>query len=469
MRLIPQPEKIEVFSAVSQRNCIDCFERVSGFSDEEYELIVTPESIIVKASCDKGFFYAEQTLKQIIELYTRVPCLVIRDKPRYAYRGFMIDCARHMFSLDQLKKMIDTAASFKLNKFHWHLSDDQGFRIQLSGYPELTQKGSVRKCDNFINCKSDSEYSGYYTKQEIREIIEFCKERFIDVIPELDMPGHQSALLHVFPQFTCKGEPVEVKTSQGIFKDIICAGNDDALRCIENILDELCELFPFDTIHIGGDEVPKINWKSCEKCQSVMRENGIDNENDLQCLYTNKIENYLKNKGKKCIVWNDCLKGKGLSPSLTVQFWNGNRAKTAAAVNSGHKVIMSPFRGYYVDYPYGMNPVKSTYCFEPEDFAGLKENGKRNILGVESPIWTEHINNNARLEYMCFPRWFAVAETGWTQKENKSYKEFLDTCERLSQLYREKGFSIAASCEWNPNAAVRLAQTVSFFMPKKNI
>lgn len=467
MRLIPQPESIEIFSSVSNCREITVFEKLSGFSSEEYELVIETDKITARAADDKGLFYAKVTLEQICMLNSQVPCLQIKDKPRYFHRGFMIDCARHIFSVDQLKKMIDIAASFKFNKFHWHLSDDQGFRIELESFPELTEKGSVRKCDSFINCKSDKEYSGYYKKSEIKEIIDFCADRFIDVIPEFDMPGHQSALLHVFPEYTCSGKSVEVKTKQGIFKDIICAGNPDAHNCIEKILDELTELFPYDTIHIGGDEVPKANWKTCPKCREIILKNGFNNENELQCWFINKMSDYLKNKGKKCIVWNDCLKGKGLSDEITVQHWQGSPEKTAEAANNGQKIIMSPFAGYYVDYPYGMHPLKLTYKFEPEEFTSLDNIGKNNIAGVESPIWTEHINNGDRLEYMCFPRWFAVAETGWTARTNKDYKAFYEVCKKISYIYRNKGVNVASEKEWNPIAPVRLFQTAAFFMPKK--
>lgn len=467
MRLIPQPESIEIFSCDSYVKEITSFEITDKVSDSEgYELIIEENKITARASTQQGLFYAKTTFSQLMKLYGRIPCMKITDKPRYRHRGFMIDCARHMFTLEELKRMISLAADVKFNKFHWHLSDDQGFRIELESFPEITEKGSVRSCDAFTNCKSDNEYSGYYKKEEIREIIEFCKERFIDVIPEFDMPGHQSALLHVMPQFTCSGEEVEVKTSQGIFKDIICAGNLDAHQAIEKILDEICELFPYTCVHIGGDEVPKSNWQSCGKCRRIMLENGLSTEDDLQCWFINKMAEYLKNKGKRCIVWNDCLKGNGLSDELTVQFWQWTPRKTAAAANRGQKLIFSPFSAYYVDYPYGMHPLAAAYKFEPENFKGLNATGRKNILGVETPIWTEHINNEARLQYMCFPRFFAVAETGWTAKENRSYREFLEICKIYCGILRHEGINIADENEWDPPALKRLVKTVGFFLPK---
>ncbi len=467
MRLVPQPQEIMLTGAKTRLRSITDFETADMYSEEEYELIVSEEKITAKASGEKGFHYAAVTLKQLCRLYDKIPCAVIKDKPRFSYRGIMIDCARHMFSISQLKKMISVAADFKFNKLHWHLSDDQGFRFELESFPEITEKGSVRSCDEFINCKSDKEYSGYYTKAQIKEIIDFCKENFIDVIPEFDMPGHQSALLHAYPQFTCTGEEVKVKTKQGIFKDIICAGNSQAHSLIEKILDEICELFPYEYIHIGGDEVPKNNWKSCEKCRKIIQENSLRDENELQCWFINKMAHYLENKGKKCIVWNDCLKGENLSENLTVQQWHGTVKKTSEAANSGQKIIMSHFGAYYVDYPYGMHPLSSAYNFEPEKFRGLDSNGRHNLIGVESPIWTEHINSGDRLEYMCFPRWFAVAESGWTQKKNKDYREFYRMCKKLCDIYRSEGVNCAPESEWEKKSpAKRLKETISFFLPK---
>ncbi len=468
MRLIPQPQTLEVYSGTSGLRSITEKITDNTFStDGEYELVIQADKISATASCDKGFYYAEVTLRQINSLYDTVPCVRIKDKPRYTHRGFMIDCARHIFTVSELKKMISVAADVKMNKLHWHLSDDQGFRIELESLPELTKKGSVRAGDSFINCKSDKPYGGYYTKAEIREIVDFCAEHYIDVIPELDMPGHQSAFLHVYPEFTCTGEAVEVKTSQGIFKDIICAGNEKAQEYLKLILDEMCELFPYNTVHIGGDEVPKLNWRSCEKCRKTMEDNGISDYDDLQCFFINKMADYLKNKGKKVVVWNDCLKGKGLSPELIVQHWQKGVKRTAAAANAGQELILSPFTPYYADYPYGMHPLKAVYKFEPENFRGLGEKGRASVIGVESPVWTEHISTDERLEYMCFPRWFAVAECGWTAKESRSYNEFYEAVKRLCAFYEQNGLHPAPESDWNPSVLSRLSETVKFFMPKK--
>lgn len=464
MRLIPQPEKVEKYYGFSLKKEINEKILKESLGEEAYELIITPDKITAYAGTEIGFYYAEVTLRQIKKLYTSIPCMKISDSPAFAYRGFMIDCARHMFSVSELKKMIDTAADVKFNKFHWHLSDDQGFRIELNALPELTRKGSVRKCDTFRNCPSDKEYGGYYTKEEISEIVAYCKEKYIDVIPELDMPGHLSAFLHVYPQYTCSGNPVEIKTKQGIFRDILCAGNDEAFSAICKILDEMCELFPYEIFHIGGDEVPKHNWNCCEKCQKLMLDNGFDNMNELQSMFMNKAAAYLREKGKKCIVWNDCLKGKNLSDDLIIQYWNGKRDKTVNVAEKGQQIILSPFMPYYVDYPYEMYTLKDVYGFMPEQFGGLSENGKKSILGVESPVWTEFIVDFNRLTYMCFPRWFAVAETGWSVPSQKNYDEFEKTVKKLCKIYINSGIIPCPESDWNPSIFRRVQKTVSFFV-----
>lgn len=466
MRLIPQPESISMFYGYSLSDEIN-EKLISGeiTDDEGYELYISPDKITATAGSEKGLYYAEVTFRQIKNLYAKIPCMKIKDRPRFSHRGFMIDCARHIFSVDELKSMISTAADFKFNKFHWHLSDDQGFRMELESMPELTEKGSVRKCDTFRNCHSDKEYGGYYTKKDIAEITDFCKERYIDIIPELDMPGHLSAFLHVYPEFTCSGEPVEIKTKQGIFSDILCIGNENAFDALCRVIDEMCEMFPYGKFHIGGDEVPKHNWKTCPKCRKIMAVQGLSDVNELQCYFTDKMADYLKNKGKTCIVWNDSLKGGNLSDRLTVQYWNGSKKKTVSAAEKGQNIILSPFMPYYADYPYSMHSLKSVYAFEPSSFGGLSEEGIKSIEGIESPVWTEFITDIQRLSYLCFPRWFAVAETAWAAPENKNYRSFCDVTKKLVKVYKNKGINSAPEADWNPSVFFRLKNTLSFFLP----
>lgn len=467
IRLLPQPYKIETVENLFSEEKNISEKIIADFSSSEaYELCIMPDKITAKAAGERGFYYADLTLRQLKMFYEKLPCMKIEDTPRYSHRGFMVDCARHMFTVEELQKIIDAAAMVKLNKFHWHLSDDQGFRIQLDTFPDITEKGSVRSCDTFRNCVSNEKYSGFYTKSEIAEIVDYCKTKFIDVIPELDMPGHLSALLHARPQYTCTGKSVEVKTKQGIFGDILCVGNEEARNCIYAILDEICDMFPYFRIHIGGDEVPKGNWRKCEKCQKLMRENGLKNVKELHTFFMNEIAAYLKTKGRECTVWSDCLKGGSMADGIIVQYWMHCADKVSEAANSGQRLILSPFNPFYIDYPYSMHSLKAVYDYEPDNFGALSDFGMQNIVGVESPVWTEFITNAKKLQYMCFPRWFAVAECGWTAENNKNYEEFSFVCEKLVANLNENGFNAAEKTQWNPSAKDRLIKTLSFFLPK---
>lgn len=466
IRLIPQPKRIiEKGGICTEKDNIICIKDSSIKNDEGYKLQILPDGIKIYASDEKGFFYGKTTLKQIkIQLGEKLPCLEIEDTPEYLYRGFMLDCARHMFSVEEIKKLIDAAALIKMNKFHWHLSDDQGFRIELESYPELTRLGSVRKCDNFGSmCRSDKEYSGYYTKKEIADIIEYCKERFIDVIPEIDMPGHTSAILHVFPKLSCRKEPVEVKTRQGIYKDNLCVGDERTGIFLRNLLDELCEMFPGEYFHIGGDEAPDDYRKDCPYCQCEIHNLGLSNAAELQCVFSNYVKNYLKGKGKKAIVWNDILKGEGLDKDIIVQRWMDPKNKAHKAANKGNKIIISDFKPYYFDYPYGMYPLKNVYKFNPAGGKALSETGRKNILGTETPVWTEFIDNNERLEYLTLPRWFAVAENAWSSQKDKDYEKFKSAAIKLCDYLNKNGYNCAPESDTDMPITKRLADVVKFF------
>ncbi len=467
-RLIPQP-----LSAEYKNGCcndgekITCFKKQYG-SEEAYTLSVEKDGIKIEAQSPAGEFYAEKTLEQFKILYgDTLPCVTIEDKPYFSYRGFMLDSARHFISVAEIKKIVDTASRFKLNRFHWHLSDDQGFRIQLDGFPELTEKGSVRPGDTYRNLpKTDKPYGGFYTKDEIREIVAYCRERFIEVIPEIDVPGHVSAILYTYPQYHCGKKPVDIKTKEGIFEGIFCAGNEETYRFIFALLDEITELFPYEYFHLGGDEAPKKHWKACPDCQKKMKELGLTDENDLQVYFGNRIADYLKSKGKKVVMWNDILKGKGLSKDVTVQRWMDIKNLSAPETNSGRQTIASDFRPYYCDYPYEMFPLKNVYKFDPLAKKGLTDAGKKNVIGIESPIWLEFINTDERLEYLIFPRWFAVADTAWGYGRKTDYADFAESCEVFCRALKKEGCSAAPSKNRDPNVLKRLFGTAGFFIPK---
>lgn len=469
VRLIPNPKKIKL----SEGKCShpDNIKFYSGDfeNSEAYSIKITEKDICVRFSSSAGKFYSEKTLEQLCAFYPDgLPCLEIEDYPTFAHRGFMLDSARHFIPVDEIKKIADINSTLKFNRFHWHLSDDQGFRIELDTLRELTEKGSVRPGDSFrLLPKTTVPHSGYYTKEEIREVVDYCKERHIQIIPEIDMPGHVSAILHVYPQYHCGKVPVEIKTKEGIFPDIFCAGNPETYDFIYKLLDEVTELFPFEYFHIGGDEAPKTHWKKCPQCQSKMKELGIKTENDFQVYFGNTVARYLMSKNKKVIMWNDILKGNGLDKNVTVQRWMDIKNVTLPETNSGRDTVISDFKPYYADYPYEMFPLKSVYSFDPLGSKGLNQVGKKSILGIESPVWLEFIDTAEKLEYMIYPRWFAVADTAWCHNQKGNYSEFKKSCVTLCNSFYGDKINYAPAHSLDPSLFKRLCGTLKFFKKDK--
>ena len=445
--IIPAVSRLEYLSGKLEGKTEPQKVKDDSLSKEEYTITIKDNNIIVKASTDAGFFYAEKTLEQIFFQYgDTVPNMQISDKPKYQYRSFMIDSCRHFFPVEDIKRMIEICSSLKYNKFHWHLTDDQGWRIQIDKYPELTSIGSIRKETNLGKEVTTEPYGGFYTKDEIREVVEFARERFIEVVPEFDVPGHTSALLASVPDLCCNGKTVEVKTTQGIFKDILCAGNEKTYKVVFYIIDEMCELFPSKFFHIGGDEAPKEQWKNCEVCQDKMKQEGLENEEELQGYFVNRVSDYLKTKGKRAISWNESLNGGNLNADGMIQYWLDKQELSKKCENS---VIVSDFYAYYVDYPYHMTPLRKTYNYD--------EKISDKVIGVDTPIWTEFIKNIDEMENMCFPRYFAVAQSAWS--ENKpEYDMFEKDLIRLSGMYDTKNW--ADKSKWNPNPVLRLGGTL---------
>ncbi len=428
----------------------------SSLGEEEYILIAENNETEIIGGSEKAVFYAKQTLRQLGEIS---PCVKIEDKPAFGYRGFMLDTVRHIFSVEDTKKLIDAAASAKMNVMHWHLTDDQGFRIYSSRRPEATIKGSVRKSSGFGKLKEEGAYGGYFTVEEMKEIVDYCAERYITAIPEFDIPGHTSAILHAFPQLSCSGEEVEVKTAQGIYDDILCAGKDETFDVVFDILSDIIEIFPSEYIHIGGDEAPKKRWKTCPHCQARIKDEGLADEEALQGWFTNRVVEFLRSKGRKAVVWNESLKSGIVDESVTVQMWMDKKKLSVDFANRGGIMINSDFFHYYCDYPYGMTPLDKTYNYNPVD---KKISNKNTVAGVEAPIWTEYINNFEHLCFMCFPRFTAVAETGWTNYENKNASDFRRRFKDYSAVLGEIGIVPAPESEWNPSVFSRIAKTLSF-------
>lgn len=430
---------------------------------EGYELRIANGRVKIAAGGKAGAFYAKQTLRQLAAANPdALPCVEIRDEPVFSYRGFMLDSVRHMTALDDVKKLIDAAAMLKLNVMHWHLTDDQGWRIEIGSHPALNETGSRRAGSDFGRVHTAQEYGGYYTKRELREIVDYCAKRFIEVIPEIDMPGHMIAAIASYPDISCRGEQIPVETRQGIFPDILCAGSEKTYEIIFDVLGEVMDIFPSETIHIGGDEAPKKRWEECPRCQKLKADLGLNDEEEMQGWFMNRIAEFLRANGRRAITWNESLKSGLLAEDVTVQMWMDRKKRSVNFANSGGKIIVSPFHYYYTDYPYGMTPLNKTYRFDPL-LKGLTQDGARNVTGVEAPVWTEHIRDFERLCYMAYPRFAAVAETGWTMPQNKDLQDFSRRMAIFTPQLEAIGIKPAPAAEWNPNPLRRIIETLRFF------
>ena len=413
---------------------------------EGYFLRIEQNKIQIHAIDSAGLFYGFQTLRQLLPkeveqteskmtIDWNVPCVFIDDYPRFTWRGFMLDVGRHFQPISQIKKILDQMALYKMNRFHFHLTDDQGWRIQINKYPKLTDIGSKRndtKIGGWVSKKYRGKpHEGYYTQEEIQEIVSYAKERFIEVIPEIELPGHSRAALAAYPDLGCTGASMKVPSKFGIFQDIYCAGKDETFSFLQDVFDEILYLFPCTYVHIGGDEAPKKRWKSCSHCQHRIKEEKLEDEKDLQTYFVNRMVDYLASKGKKVIGWNEILH-PNLNFKAVGQWWIGGKRKILPYLRQGRKIIVSKLTHIYLDYNYVMTPLSKTYALEPIP-SELEPKFHSNILGLEAPLWTEWVPNNTRFEWQVFPRMIAVAETAWTQKEKKNFQSFMT---RLTVLYQ---------------------------------
>ncbi len=460
--IIPAPRKIIYTGGHTNIACADVSVSMDkSIPAEGYRITISDGKIHIIFSDESGRYYAEKTLLQISDTCGCV-CdnLDIEDYPEFAYRGFSLDCVRHIFAIEDIKKIIDTAALFKLNEFHWHLTDDQGWRIQIDSFPQLTETGSIRKDSTFRSLDEHGEYGGFYTKDEIREIVSYCAERHIEVIPEIEMPGHTTAILASYPGLGCTGEKVDLQTKEGIFDTVLCLGNPEIYNLIFAVIDEICELFPGRFIHIGGDETPRTQWKKCPKCKAEMQRLGLVNYDKFQGQFIKKVAGYIKAKGKTAITWNESLKGNMLSSDeVMVQFWMGNKELTDEFGRKGGRIIQSDFYHYYCDYPYAMTPVRKTYNFNPYSACG----DKKAVYGVEAEMWTEFINNFGHLCEMYFPRMAAVAERGWCGSDVPGYKSFVTRHEKLRSTVEKSGVTVIPVEKWSVSPLLRLHEIRKFF------
>lgn len=421
--------------------------------EEGYQLFNDESVVYISASTRHGLFYGFQSFLQLMpkEIYSSeppstsiewvIPIVSIVDYPRFEWRGFMIDSARHFFNLTVIKNIIDSASHYKLNTFHWHLTDDQGWRLELKKYPNLTKIGSYRTSTpmQWAHLIPDDVPYGpfYYSEEEVEEIIEYSRLRSIKIVPEIDMPGHTLSLLASNPEYSCTGGPFKVATTWGVMSDVLCAGNDECILFIKSILDEVIRLFPGDYIHLGGDECTKTRWKKCAKCQQRIKEEGLSNEEELETWFIDNIANYIETKGRHCIGWDEIMKGK-LPDKAAIMSWTGTESGEKAA-EQGRKVVMTPSNILYLDYhQFGAsekyehigdplpnhNPMYNIYNYNPTE--NIAEDKQQFILGCGGNIWSEYIYMDKEdIDYKAFPRLIAVAETAWTPQEKKDWLRFL--------------------------------------------
>jgi len=451
----------------SQAILFQKFENVEN--PEAYRLSISDKTIRIEASAGNGFFYGLQTLYQLLpsEIYAKkktscknwsVPAVEISDSPRFSYRGVHLDVARHFFTVEFIKKYIDALAIHKINYFHWHLTDDQGWRIEIKQYPRLTEIGSKRDetlighyYGNFPQQYDGKSYSGFYTQAQAREIVSYAAQRFITVIPEIEMPGHAQAAIASYPYLSCtRDSTIKTATRWGIFKEVFCP-RDTTFQFLENVLTEILAIFPSKYIHIGGDECPKDRWKTCADCQALIKREGLKDENELQSYFIHRIEKFLNSKGRQIIGWDEILDG-GLAPNATVMSWRGTSGGIAAA-KAAHDVIMTPGATCYFDRYQanpatepltigGFLPLKAVYQYEPIP-SELTDAEAKHILGAQANVWTEYIQNPENVEYMAFPRVSALAEVLWSSKETRNWDSF--SKRMLTQFNRYRNLKINSS------------------------
>lgn len=412
-----------------------------------YVLISEGTVVTITAADPEGLFYGLQTLSQIVPNFegskVTFETVKIEDQPRFRYRGFHLDCGRHMLPVEFIKKYIDVMAHYKYNTFHWHLTEDQGWRIEIQKYPKLAEVAAYRNetVIGYATTKTRAgrsydgkRYGGFYTQQDIKDVVAYAAERFVTVIPEIEMPGHAQAALAAYPELGCTGGPYETAQTWGIFDDVFCAGKEGTFTFLEGVIDEVVTLFPSEYIHIGGDECPKVKWKTCPNCQKRMKSLGLKTEDELQSYFIQRMEKYVNSKGRKIIGWDEILEG-GLAPNATVMSWRGTEGGTKAA-EAGHEVIMTPDEFVYLNYiqdtsktePLAIDiflPIEKVYSYDPCP-PGSSE---KLTLGAQVNVWTEYIHNPDEAEYMIFPRAIAMSEVLWTPMERKDYRSFLSRME----------------------------------------
>ena len=429
---------------------------------EGYVITVNKKGVVIEGATAAGVFYGVQTLRKSIPVdksltEVTLPAVMLKDAPRFGYRGVMLDCARHYFPVKFVKQFIDLIAMHNMNVFHWHLTDDQGWRIEVKKYPDLAKIGSVREktvLGHNSDVFDDTPYGGYYTQEEAREIVKYAADRFITVIPEIDMPGHMIAALAAYPDMGCTGGPYKVSPIWGIMPDVLCLGNEKTYQFCEDVLSEMMDIFPSEYIHLGGDETPNVRWKECPKCKALMAKENLT-PGKLQGYFTNRIEKFVNSKGRRIIGWDEILDGD-INQSATIMSWRGT-APGARGAKMGHDVIMSPSSHVYFDYYQtrqgesqweeplligGNLPIERTYSLEPVP-EGADAETASHIIGVQGNLWTEYIAGPSLAEYQVLPRMGALSEVQWRPQGQKDFENYKVRQTRMLKLYDAYGLVYA--------------------------
>ncbi len=465
-----------------------CISLVPSLPKEGYILDIDKDNIYIKASSYEGAFYALQSLRVLShsdckEKYESIECLHIEDKPEFGWRGILLDESRHFFGKEYVKSLIDMLALHKLNVLHWHLTDDQGWRIEIKKYPLLTEIGSKRSKSNIHGWKKTDDdgtpHSGFYTQEDIKEIVAYAKERCISIIPEIDMPAHFAAAFAAYPHLACREIQVEVpwyfggtyplSVGQKDWNRSACIGKPTTFEFIHDVIDEVSELFPAPYLHIGGDEAPYEEWRNCEHCQALMKEKGLQNEKQLQGYFTNEVQKYLASKNRTLLGWNEVLHGGNLDSSVTVQYWVPLCDKYVKKhLENGGNIILSKHRFFYFDMPYAQYNLQKAYSFQPY-FDGIKPKHRSQILGVEGAVWTEWIPTVEKLNFQLYPRLEALAEVGWNQN-GKDWDDFKARLDEFKEILTDKGIKYAKdeiSC--GKNLLKRAATQREWYFSNENV
>lgn len=425
---------------------------------EGYRLDIQSKAISLKGGSEAGVFYGVQTLykslpltKGMTQTAAALPAGCINDAPRFDYRGFMIDVGRHYFPVSYLKQIIDMLALHNINHFHWHLTEDQGWRIEIKKYPKLTEIGSVRPrtlIDRETQAYDETPHSGFYTQEEAKEIVRYAAERFITVIPEIDLPGHMTAALVSYPELGCTGGPYEMPCKWGVFPEVLCGGNEQTLQFAKDVLNEIMDIFPSPYIHIGGDECPKERWEACPKCQAKIQELGLKStpqhskENQLQTYFMAEVGKLIHERGRKMLGWDEMLEG-GLADNATVMSWTSVKGGIEAA-RLHHNAIMTPIQFLYFSNPWynrimGTKSVERVYTFEPVP-QELTADEKKYIIGTQGCLWTEWTRDSLKVEWQILPRMAALSEIQWTRPERKDFQDFLQRLPAMLAIYKDRGY-----------------------------